>query len=156
MLLLKILQGYLLKINMFHYIEGGINLIASLVLVKYFGLAGIFLGTTLSTLLTLFWTQPIIVYRHVFKKHSSDYFYKYGYYLLLTIVTCYLTTSICNMIQFNHNLLDLVVRGILCLMIPNIIYIILFHRTEELQYLFNIIKMNLYTKVKVRKYGYKV
>ena len=45
----------------FPLIESIINLIGSLILVKYFGLAGIFLGTTISTLAIPMWTQPKLV-----------------------------------------------------------------------------------------------
>ena len=79
-------------------IEGAINLIASLILVKYFGLAGIFMGTVISTITTIFWTQPCIVYKNVFKKPVQSYFIKYGFFAVLTLVTCLITTYVCNVV----------------------------------------------------------
>ncbi|WP_456279539.1 lipopolysaccharide biosynthesis protein [Bacillus sp. AK128] len=116
-------------------IEGGINLVASLILVKYFGLAGIFMGTTISTLSTIFWTQPVIVYKNLFVQRVYSYFSKYAYFGALTLMTCILTTFICNQIVVEQGFLSLIIKGIVCLIIPNIIYLILFHKTEEFQYI---------------------
>ena len=88
--------GLFIQDQYFPLIEGAINLISSLVLVKYFGLAGIFMGTAISTITTIFWTQPCIVYKNVFKKSVQSYFIKYGFFAVLTLVTCFVTTYICN------------------------------------------------------------
>ncbi|MEI5907732.1 hypothetical protein WAK64_11775 [Bacillus spongiae] len=121
-------------------IEGGINLISSLILVKYYGLVGIFIGTTLSTLLTVFWTQPIIVYKHVFKKSFVFYYQKYFLYLLIGGVAFTITTAACQAIVFEQELLTLVVKGIISLLIPAIIYGVVFFKTEELKYMIQFLK----------------
>ncbi|MGX2961377.1 lipopolysaccharide biosynthesis protein [Peribacillus sp. JNUCC 23] len=130
-------------------IEGGINLISSLVLVRYFGLAGIFIGTAISTITTIFWTQPCIVYKNVFKKPVQSYFVKYGFFVVLTLVTCFATTYICNAVVIGNGFISLVVRGIICLIIPNIIYIVIFYKNEEFQYIKNILS-GVLTRLKVK------
>lgn len=119
-------------------IQGGINLIASIILVKSLGLAGIFLGTTISTIATVFWTQPIIVYKNVFKKSFLSYYTKYGYYVFLTVTAGYVTTNVCNVFANGVTFLSLVERGLICLVIPNIIYILIFYKTQEFTYLKNV------------------
>jgi O-antigen/teichoic acid export membrane protein len=124
--------------------EGLINLIFSLILVKYLGLAGIFLGTAISTLSTVFWTQPVIVYKNVFKRSVWSYFKSYSFYALLTIGTCFITTIACNNFVEGGNFISLLLKGIICLVIPNSIYVIVFFKTAEFQYLTNILKSNLF------------
>ncbi|MBD1378850.1 lipopolysaccharide biosynthesis protein [Metabacillus arenae] len=128
-------------------IEGLINLIASLVLLQFFGLAGIILGTTISTISTVFWTQPFIVYKNVFKRPVRSYFIKYGYYAILTIITTVVTSYLCNTLVNGHSLLSLFGLGTICLIVPNIIYILIFYRNKEFQYIlrtaFNRIKVIL-------------
>ncbi|WP_424767285.1 lipopolysaccharide biosynthesis protein [Paenibacillus sp. sgz302251] len=120
-------------------IEGLLNLIASLVFLKYFGLSGIFMGTALSTIATVCWTQPCIVYKHVFNRPVRSYFKNYGYYLLLTISTCCITTICCNYFVVGDTFTSLLVRGLFCLLIPNFIYVVVFYKSNEFQYLKSII-----------------
>ncbi|MGE7663625.1 lipopolysaccharide biosynthesis protein [Peribacillus sp. NPDC097197] len=128
-------------------LEGVINLFASIILGNYFGLAGIFMGTTISTILTIFWTQPIIVYKHLFKKPVISYFLIYNYYAIITVVTCGITVVICNILIEGNGILLLIYKGIICLLIPNIIYLILFYRNTEFQYTYNLLKSTLNRKL---------
>lgn len=123
-------------------IEGVINLISSLLLIPKLGIAGVFLGTTISTLSVVFWVQPIIVYKNVFKKPVSIYFTKYIMYIILTIGTCFITKSICSNFVNANGLLGLVVKGTICLIITNIIYILIFYRSSEFKYVYDLLKTN--------------
>ncbi|WP_423409247.1 lipopolysaccharide biosynthesis protein [Heyndrickxia sp. MSNUG] len=120
--------------------EGLINLISSLILVKFYGLAGIFMGTTLSTLLTIFWTQPIIVYKNVFKVTVNSYFMKYAFYLFLTLFVGYITTLVTNTFTNDEGLLDLILKGLVCLIVPNLFYFSIFYKTEEFMYIWKIVR----------------
>ncbi|MGL6058974.1 MAG: lipopolysaccharide biosynthesis protein, partial [Culicoidibacterales bacterium] len=90
-------------------IEAAINLGSSLILVKYFGLAGIFMGTTISTLAIPVWTQSKLVYNQVFEKSVFEYFKTYGIYLLLVMSIGMLTTWLCNLVTIELLFLSLVV-----------------------------------------------
>ncbi|QNF26186.1 lipopolysaccharide biosynthesis protein [Metabacillus elymi] len=119
-----------------------INLILSIVFVRIFGLFGIFLGTTISTL-SVFWIGPRLVYRNIFNKHVTPYFIKYIYYFLLTIIMCYITNYICSNLLTENTLLTLVLRGTVCLFIANSFYLIIFYRSEEFIYIKDIFLSNL-------------
>lgn len=74
------------------WIEALINLIASIILIKNFGLTGVFLGTLVSTVCTSLWIEPYILYKHGFHIVLSDYFKKYFLYLfemILTFMVCF-------------------------------------------------------------------
>lgn len=128
-------------------IEGIINLVASIIMANKFGLAGIFIGTTISTVAIQLWNQPRIVYKHVFNIPVIEYFKKYIFYAILTILVGILTTNVCNLVDINLPWISLIIKGIVCVLIPNTVYILIFHKTEEFMYLWNIIKPML-TKVK--------
>ncbi|MGF9965397.1 lipopolysaccharide biosynthesis protein [Bacillus rhizoplanae] len=119
-------------------IEACINLTSSLVLVKFLGLSGIFIGTTISTITTVFWTQPYIVYKNVFKKSVWSYFSRYGIYVVLTLITCLITTNICNALIVGNSFMSLVGKGMICLIVPNIIYSLIFFNSKEFQYIKNV------------------
>lgn len=121
-------------------IESLINLGASLVLVKYLGLAGIFIGTTISTIMIPLWIQSKLVYNNVFNKSVFEYFKKYIFYLALTIGAAVITTYICNILVRGNGLIDLILKGIICLFIPNLIYLSIFFKSNEFKYVWDIIK----------------
>ncbi|MGL5577309.1 MAG: lipopolysaccharide biosynthesis protein, partial [Sarcina sp.] len=117
-----------------------INLGASIILVKYFGLAGIFMGTTISTIALPLWTQSKLVYNKVFNKSVKKYFSKYFYYGVLTLGVGFFTTGLCNILVERNEFIHLVFKGLICVIVPNVIYIILFYKTKEFQYILGIIK----------------
>lgn len=121
-------------------IESIINLGASLILIKYFGLLGVFLGTTISTLCIVFWNVPRLVYKYVFKRSSWEYFIKYFIYALITIIVGSITTGVCNYFIEGYSFMSLIYRGCLCVIIPNTIYLLIFYKTSEFKYLINIMK----------------
>jgi len=127
-------------------IEGVINLISSLVLLQYFGLAGIFLGTTISSIATVFWIQPYIVYKNVFKRTVWSYFTKYIFYTVLTIVACIITSYLCNILVKGDSFLSLISKGMVCLIVPNIIYLSIFYKSKEFQYIWRILFARLKAK----------
>ena len=121
-------------------IEAVVNLGSSIVLVKYFGLSGIFMGTTISTVLFPLWIQSKLVYNNIFEKSVVEYFKKYIFYLSITIITLIITTMICNSLIVELSFILLVVKGIVCISIPNLIYISIFFKTDEFKYILNILK----------------
>ncbi|OCT11046.1 flippase [Paenibacillus pectinilyticus] len=137
-------------------IEGILNLIASLVLLRYFDLAGIFMGTTISTIVTVFWTQPLIVYKNIFKKSIWLYFAKYGVYAVLTILTCIVTSYVGQSIVVGNSLVSIIVRGLICITIPNLIYVCLFYKTKEFQYLYQVLKQYVSSKRRPKIDSYQV
>ena len=118
-------------------IEGLVNLFTSLILIKYFGFIGVFLGTTISTLTTVFWSQPRVTYKYLFKKTLIGYFIRYFTVIVIMILTGGITTFICNLLVSGTSFMSLVYRGIICLFVPNIIYLGVFFKTCEFKYLLN-------------------
>ena len=132
-------------------IEGLVNLFGSLLLIKHFGFIGVFLGTTLSTLTTVFWSQPRVVYKHLFKRKVSEYFIKYFSRIGIMLLAGGVTTIICNTLITGSSFISLIGRGIICVISVNTIYILLFFKTNEVKYLIN----NLRVQVESLKYTLK-
>lgn len=120
-------------------LEAIINLGSSIILVKYFGLVGIFIGTTISTICCPLWNQPRLVYKKLFKKPLSQYFKSYIVYAIVTIVIGVVTTLTCNMVQINNPFLSLIIKGIICVVVINCSYLIIFSKTKEMKYIYSII-----------------
>lgn len=135
--------GFFVQDKYVPVIEGFINLIGSLILIKYFGLVGVFLGTTVSSLLTGFWNQPRIVYKHLFKIEVKTYFIRYIIFAIITIFTSVITLNICDLIINGENFSSLIYRGIICAIVPNLIYVLIFFKTKEFKNIYKLLNDNL-------------
>lgn len=121
-------------------VESIINLVTSIVLLKIWGIMGIFIGTIISTLTTCFWVEPYFLYKKKLKKSLMKYFFKYFIYVLITIIIMIITIGIVNFIVPGSNIYLFIIKLIITFIIPNLILIILFYRKEEFKYYMNIVK----------------
>ncbi|WAA12112.1 lipopolysaccharide biosynthesis protein [Fervidibacillus halotolerans] len=127
--------------------ESIINLTASLLLVQKFGMVGVFLGTTISSLTTVFWIEPYVLYKYGLKSSVRSYFGKYLFYTFVTIMTLFITFIIT--IPFREvNLVNFLIQLFICLIVPNLIFLGLFYKTKEFQYLYNIINNFVLKRIK--------
>ncbi len=119
--------------------EAAINLGASLILIQYMGFFGVLLGTTISTILTSFWVDPYVLYKHGFKKSVWGYFLKYTLYTGVFVGMCaaaYFGTSFIDV----ENIFMWIVKAILVGIICCAVAFVLFFKTEEFKTLFNMVK----------------
>ncbi len=130
LLMVKVGAGIYNPDKYFAVLEAIVTLVLSLILVRKMGVAGVMLGNMISMFLIPFWTQPYLVYKIVFNQKLKDYYFKYFIYALLTIVYTFLVYSICS-IHGKNGILGLILNAIACLLVPNILNIIIFYRTDE-------------------------
>ena len=129
--------------------EAIVNLVASIILAINFGTFGVFLGTLISSVTVCIWVEPLILYKYGFKEKLREYFKPYFLYLIITIISCSITYYLCSFINFGR-VVSLILKAILCLIIPNTINILIFRKTDEFKYFKNLIK-KLLQKLKRKK-----
>ena len=113
--------------------ESAINLIASVLLTRKFGLMGIFLGTMVSTVTTSLWVEPYVLYKNVFGDWPlRDYFIRFLSHGVVTAGICFLSVWVCG--KVGYSLLSILPRILICVLLPNGILWILFRRTKEFKY----------------------
>ncbi|WML51603.1 hypothetical protein RCG17_19485 [Neobacillus sp. PS3-12] len=156
----KIKGGIFVEDKYMPLIEATINLVASIILVKTIGLAGVFFGTTISTILTVFWNNPRLVFKKIFKLPVWLYFKKYLFYAILTLISGYFTTEICvyiSSLNVESSLMLLILKGLICIIIPSIIYAAIFYRSEEFKYIKSLFKIVIFgIRDKTRKNDDKI
>ena len=116
-----------------------INLISSIIILKLIGLAGVFIGTILSTSVLWFYSYPKYVYKKILNKSYKVYSEEIIKHLLLFIIIEVIIYSIINLITINNIYLLLIIRFILVSIISNILLLIIYSKTEEYKYYKNII-----------------
>lgn len=110
--------------------EALLNLVISIMLVKHYGILGVFTGTLSSMVLVSVWVEPYILYKYHIMQPCSMFFVKYSIYAALTGTAWGLTSLACRQVTGTPGLV-LLTRALICIIIPNTIFAVFYHRTEE-------------------------
>lgn len=113
-----------------------LNITISLLLVKPYGVAGVLLGTVISNLFTTAIMDPYVVYKYGFEKSSKNYFIKYTEYMILYVLLTLGLNYLFNLINVS-NIIIWILVSILLFVVVNLIFIIIFHNTEEYKYFYD-------------------
>ncbi len=116
-------------------LEGFVNVVASIILVKVFGLeiSGIFLGTSISTLISTV-IVPWIVYRYLFKKNLIEYFTYFLKYLVVTIFLASLSYFIMNKIGTGIQVVNVLLAIVISCITTFVGIILLYGKNDEFKY----------------------
>jgi len=114
-----------------------LNITLSILLVGPAGLgvAGALLGTTAS-LLVMLSRDPVLVYRTVFRKKAGHFYRLYAGYLSLAVITAGLVYVLALPFAA-HTFVNFLIKGCLCVLVPNGLWFLLFRKRPEFQYLKN-------------------
>lgn len=121
------------------------NLIISIILVKKIGLAGVFLGSIISRMVTTWWFDAWILYKYGFHTSSWPFFRNFLATMLLTVLSTVLVQKIAVPWQ-QVSWASIVIKGILSVVITNGIYLLVYGRSEEFRYLADKVKRILTKK----------
>lgn len=116
-------------------IESLINIVASIILLKYFGLAGVFMGTILSGLVLHLYSYPKFVYKNLFNRSYLDYFKRFIEKFVVMLITLGITYWISRFFVVNNYIVQLIINIVICLIVPNVIYLLFFYKSDEFKYL---------------------
>lgn len=106
-----------------------LNIILSIALGKKYGLIGIFAATTLSRLVAAEFKEGLLVYQRILERSAWQYFCKYGLSALLMFFVYFLTRNVIGAIAFD-GWRGIFIKGVVCLIITNIIYLLVFFKTK--------------------------
>lgn len=108
------------------------NLVMNLIMVQFWGLYGILLSTVISILLVgMPWLYSNL-FTVLFKFNPTKYILQTVLYTVISVVSCVICAVICNkFIVFNSLIATLIVRGVICCIIPNAIYLVCYRKTAE-------------------------
>lgn len=132
------------------WVEAIINLIVSIILLKRLGFIGVLVGTFISTVTTSFWVDPYILYKYGFKEKLRDYFYRYIGYIVIIMFTGIISYKICSLFT-DFTWMNLFSRVGVCVVVPNIIFILCFYRTNELKYFLKLLKEIIAKVIKLKR-----
>ena len=113
-----------------------INLVLSYILGVRWGLTGILAATSVSRLLTSFWFEPYILHKKVFGTSSMPFFLRQAVHLSIVVVSFLLISWVGRLAALGP-WGDFFLKGILCVIIPNVLILAVNGKTESFRYLKN-------------------
>ncbi len=121
-------------------LTAAINLFVSIWLGNLFGLIGVFLGTTFARVFTNVWYSPYALFKYGFGMPVRQYYIRYLGFLALFILTGGLCLFIASFVSVSSLFVRIIIKAVICLTVPNLIFLILFGRTESFAILFDFVK----------------
>lgn len=115
-------------------IETILNIVLSLVCIKLFFLAGVFIGTILSSLILYLYSYPKYVYKKILGKSYKEYFKEclksVLVFLFVLIITTYINTF------FKNICLNILIS----VLVPLLLLFIIYKKNEQFNYYINLLK----------------
>lgn len=131
-------QGLFWKGKLRPIAQALINLGASVLLAMLTNSVGaIFWGTAISRLLTNFWYDPYIVFKYGIHKPVKPYFQKYAVYVLVECFAGGICYILIKNIIVGSMLMRLLVNATVCTVVVNGLFLVIYYKTEEFQFLKN-------------------
>ena len=114
-----------------------VNFISSILLAKVWGLTGVIAGTILSNVLVAVWVEPVVLYKHYYKKSSAGYFLKYLIYFLAIVVGAVATYFACGLVNV-AGIWGFVLKAGICVVVPNVLFLLFSFATKDFKNAFSI------------------
>ena len=107
------------------------NIVLNWILIKEMGLYGIILATLISYFVFNFLGGAYILFKHYFKSGGfRQYILSHFLYMFITACLGGLTYFICSMIK-QDGFLGLILKGLICVAVPNALYFLLYFKTQK-------------------------
>ena len=107
------------------------NLCLNVLLGKIFGVNGILIATITTIIIYNIVSRTHILYKHYFKISQKEYYLKQSLYLLITGLAYFATKISQNLLRVENIYIDFIIKILLCMIIPNIIFFICYLRTND-------------------------
>lgn len=126
-------------------IEAFSNLFLNIVLVKYWGLCGVLLSSILTiTFINLPWSAHII-FRDFFRQTEYLYYKEFLLNAMNVLFIGLFTYFICQNVG-SAGISTIIIRGVVCLIVPNLIYLVVYFRRCEFKTVISILKVMLLSR----------
>lgn len=114
-----------------------INLGVSIATVNFWGIYGVLFGTITADLLTNFMVDPFVIHKNSFENYKpvATYYIKNIKYIILLVVICIVDMVICSNVLVGAGWFSVIIHCVICGMSVPMVFIIVFRKSEECNYL---------------------
>jgi O-antigen/teichoic acid export membrane protein len=134
--------GMFEKVKYMMCLAAVINIVLSIVMGALFGVLGVLLATSIATLSTYYWYEAKLLMENLFGCSVKIYLKGQIKSFYLTVICIFITWLCVSMIN-EVTIKNLIIKMCICLVVPNIFYVIVFKKEEEFQEVFTMVIRNL-------------
>ncbi len=134
-------SGLFVKDRIRPLIEAAINLVVSIILAKQLGIMGVFIGTVVSSVATVCWREPYILFKYDFQRSVSEYWK--NYFSFVGILGCFCVVMRLfkrYVLRLNMNIWIVLIEAAIVFMCINTVLVLIFRKKEEYAYLVDLLK----------------
>lgn len=123
-------------------VEVILNVIFSLLFIRWIGgIAGILLAMSLSMLLTSCWIEPYMLYKYGLHAEIGEYFKNYTIQCVIVVLMTIITLLCASKIDLlGSGILYFGLKLVICIIVPNAIFVMCFCKSPELKSVVQIVK----------------
>lgn len=135
----KIASGLFEQDRFLPLVQGAVNLVVSIALVQKIGVTGVYVGTLVSGILANL-IRPGIIYRVCFEKKAGAYFKDSLKYIGVILAVGAMVTPIRHVVMGEVTIFTFALMVIVITLFYNLVFLAVFHRTEEFSYLWKAVE----------------
>ena len=110
------------------------NLVLNLSLIRVIGLNGVLISTLFCTVFINVPWGAIILFRKYFERSPAEYFRHILFYIAVTAGVGACTYALCSLLP-KTGFMILIVKALICLVLPNLLFLIIYRKRKEYQYM---------------------
>ncbi len=119
------------------FIASLLNLTINLLLINKIGVAAVIISTiSCEITFSLFWGVRILFDKY-FNVSFIEYLKKYLLYIVYAVVMMACSYFVCSLLHFNNLLVQLILKGVICVIVPNVLFIIINYHNDNLKWAIN-------------------
>ena len=122
-----------------------INLIVSIILVQFAGISGVIWGTIISQFVQLL-LKAKLLFQEYFEMGCGKYLLRMLLCFAIFILELSVTYGFCYLVPSSGPIVSFGMKMIICLIVPNMMTFILFHKTDAFHYLTGLVMKTLKRK----------
>lgn len=119
------------------YVSMVTNVTLNIVLVQFIGIYGIVASTIFAFMISLPWANRVL-FKNLFRKNSIVNLLEILRYLLITAFVACITFALCSLVC--DGFWGLIIRIAICIVLPNLLFALVFSRTKEFKFMIKRIK----------------
>ena len=119
------------------------NIILSIILLKIFGVVGVFFGTILSSIPQWFYDFPKFIYVKLFNKKYIDYYKEMFKDIIISLIIIVINYFIVELISLDNLIITLLLKAVITTILTIILLFIIFYKNNDFKYFINLIKNKL-------------
>ena len=146
----KIAAGVFEQDKYLSLIQGAVNLVLSIIGAKYIGLAGVYIGTVISGVLANL-IRPFIIYRDCFEQKVWSYFKDSFKYIITILGVLLVLIPLKKLLMVQVNYFTFILMAVVITLIYNLFFFVIFRKTEEFGYLWDLFAKKLPFLRKIKK-----